>query len=132
MITEHDNIVLEICKKYSEDYNIVNNLSGAKHYFGSILPDIILYDKTGEDIRFVIEVITKTESIAQCLQDWNMLKMNLVLYLVNMLKMNLVLYLVVPKEKLQNAKTIAGVIGIPLVKFASYEVVGDKIIIDWE
>jgi hypothetical protein len=120
MITEHDNVVLKICENYSKDYNIVNNLSGAKHYFGSILPDIILSDKTSKDIRFVIEVITKTEYISQCLQEYNMLKTKPSLYLV------------VPKEKLKNAKTIAGVIGMSLVRFASYEVVGDKIIIDWK
>jgi|GEM_PF-6375606 len=103
---EHDAVVRALCKENEAKFKVLNNLDEEKHYVAGRFPDIIFQDKEGK-LMFILEV-RKNGTIAECIQQWKSVK-----------PLPAFLYVVVPESDLQNAKSIARVIGLN-VKFASY------------
>ena len=117
---EHDDVVAYICSNNAAKFNVLNNLGIEKNHVSGLYPDIIIKNKTDEDIyRFIIEV-KKNGGIASCLQQWK-----------NTTNIPCVLYIIVPETDLPNAIKIAGTIGIQ-VKFGSYKIEQSVISVKYE
>jgi hypothetical protein len=105
----HDKVVRHIRDKNQQRFTVLDNLEGEKNFVSNMFPDLIFKDKSGNTL-FILEV-KRNGGIAQCLQQWRTVS-----------NMPAVLYLIVPEAELSSAKSIAQVVGIPLIRFGSYTI----------
>jgi len=115
-ISEHDRVVEALKRSNSAKYDVLANLGKEEHYIGQIFPDLILLDKITNKPVFIIEV-KKNGLVAQCIQQWKAMP-----------SIPATLYIVVPEAEIQNAKSIAEVVGLQ-TKFGIYTMGEDSVTI---
>lgn len=118
-VSEHVLVVNQIKRSLSSQYNVMTNVDEDLHYVASLFPDLIVQDKTTLKTLFIIEV-KKNGNIAQCIQQWK-----------NIPNIPATLYIIVPESDLQNAKTIAQVVGLK-TRFGSYKIEGENVTVQYE
>ncbi|MEJ0056268.1 MAG: hypothetical protein WDN75_11780 [Bacteroidota bacterium] len=118
-IDERFSVISAIRDGNQATYEVLTNLDKDVNYIGQIFPDLILRDKTTKLPVFIIEV-KRNGQVAQCIQQWKSAP-----------SIPATLYIVVPETELQNAKSVASVVGLQ-TKFGWYKVTSAGVTVKYE
>lgn len=112
---EHNIVVNYIRDDLEKRFNVLVNVGGTQRWFiGEMIPDLIVKEKGGDRVLFVIEV----KSGQNFATEINQLK--------NYGNFPGILYLIVPQDKVAEAKYLATVSGIK-ARFGYYQVQDGKV-----
>lgn len=120
----HDKVVRDIVSHLNtETYDVYINPGQEKNaWIGDNFPDVILAEKNGTTVKFIMEVETE-ESVSQeeALRQWKKY----------VSEINATFYLVVPVSSLKRAKELCQREGIN-ARFTTFSVNGEKINFDFQ